>query len=262
MTSQPAGPRVESRRARGGRKPATWPVPAGLILLSVVPLSAGTLRLIQLAGGPEVIPADARFAGFPVALVAHIVGAAVFALVGALQFLPGIRRRHLAWHRRTGRVVAAAGLIVAVSALWLTLFYPPQPGTGELLYVLRLIVSVAMAACLSLGFTSIRRRDLAAHRAWMIRAYALGLGAGTQVLTEGLGAAVFGTGELRGDLAKAAGWLLNIVVAEWAIRRPARRRRRRAQLGPVRPASARPTPAFQTSDRGDLSPHSRPRVPS
>ena len=60
----------------------------------------------------------------------------------------------------------------------------------------------------------------------MIRAYALGLGAGTQVFTEGFAGALFGTGEIRGDLAKAAGWVINLAVAEWTIGRPARRRNR------------------------------------
>lgn len=50
------------------------------------------------------------------------------------------------------------------------------------------------------------RRDIAAHRAWMIRGYEIALAAGTQALTEGAGGAVFGTGELRSDLAKGAGW--------------------------------------------------------
>jgi hypothetical protein len=61
------------------RPKASWPVPVALVAVSTIPLTAGTLRLIQLAGGPAVIPADARFIGFPVALVVHIVGAAVFA---------------------------------------------------------------------------------------------------------------------------------------------------------------------------------------
>ena len=53
-----------------------------------------------------------------------------------------------------------------------------------------------MAACIVLGFAAIRRGDVARHRAWMTRAYALALGAGTQVFTLGIGAAVFGPGEL------------------------------------------------------------------
>ncbi len=199
----------------------SWPVPVALVALSAIPLAAGALRLLQLAGGPAVIPADHRFAGFPLPLVVHIAGATTYALVGILQFLPRFRRRHLTWHRRAGRVLAVAGMLVAISALWMTLFYAPQPGTGDLLYVLRLVFSSAMAACLVLGFTAIRRREIAAHRAWMIRAYALGLAAGTQAFTEGVGGAIFGTGVLAADLAKGAGWVINLAVAEWAIRRPA-----------------------------------------
>jgi hypothetical protein len=33
---------------------AGWPVPAALVALSAIPLTAGTLRPIQLAGGPAV----------------------------------------------------------------------------------------------------------------------------------------------------------------------------------------------------------------
>lgn len=39
----------------------------------------------------------------------------------------------------------------------MTLFYPRQPGTGELAYLFRLAFSSGMAASLILGFTAIRR---------------------------------------------------------------------------------------------------------
>jgi len=216
-------------------RPRSWPVPAALVALSAIPLTAGALRLVQLAGGPAAMPADHRFSGFPVALVAHIVGAALFALIGAFQFVPRLRRG--SWHRRAGRVLAVAGLVVVGSALWLTLFYEAQPGTGDLLYVFRLVFASAMAGCLVLGFTAIKRRDIAAHRAWMITAYAIGLGAGTQIFTQGFGGAIFGTGVLAGDLAKGAGWAINLAVAVWVIRRPVVRRRRRA----LRAAASRHT---------------------
>jgi hypothetical protein len=121
-------------------------------------------------------------------------------------------------------MLAVAGLLVAASALWMTLFYEAQPGTGDLLYVLRLAFASAMVACLVLGVTAARRRDIPAHRAWMIRAYAIGLAAGTQVFTQGIGGAILGAGVLSSDLAKGAGWLINLAVAERAIRRSARRR--------------------------------------
>jgi uncharacterized membrane protein len=208
----------------------SWPVPVALVMLSAIPLVAGTLRLIQLAGGPAIIPADHRFASFPLPLVVHIVGATTYALIGILQFVPRFRRQHLTWHRRAGRVLALAGLLVAISALWMTLFYKAQPGTGDLLYVLRLIFGSAMAACLVLGITAARRRDIPAHRAWMIRAYAIGLAAGTQVFTQGIGGAILGTSVPAGDLAKGAAWLINLAIAERAIRRPARRRAARVRV--------------------------------
>jgi hypothetical protein len=70
----------------------------------------------------------------------------------------------------------------------------------------------------------------------MVRAYALGLGAGTQVFTEGFGQAIFGDHVVAGGLEKAAAWAINLLVAEWALRRPAVRRRRPllAQAGVVR----------------------------
>jgi uncharacterized membrane protein len=197
----------------------SWPVPVALILLSLVPLLAGTLRVVQLLGGPVLIPADHRFADFPLPLIVHIVGAATYLVVGTLQFVPRFRRRHMAWHRRTGRVLAVAGLLVAGSALWMTLLYAEKPGTGSLLYVLRLVFAAAMIACLVLGVTTVRRGDIVAHRAWMIRAYAIGIAAGTQAITGGIRTAFFGTGVLAGDIAMGAAWFINLAVAEWIIRR-------------------------------------------
>jgi uncharacterized membrane protein len=234
-TRQPAAQPLPHRD-----RPRGWPVPVGLVALSAIPLTAGTLRLVQLAGGPELIPADGRYASSPLPLVLHIVGAAVYALVGALQLVPCFRRRHRSWHRRAGRVLTVAGLLVAGSALWMTLLYAQKPGTGDLLYVLRLVFGAAMAGCLVLGFTAIRRRDIAAHRAWMIRAYAIGLAAGTQAFTEGVSGAVLGTGVVRDDLAKGAGWVLNLAVAEWVVRRPAGPRPRRRPRDTV-PHTGRPT---------------------
>lgn len=225
LVERPAGSRPD---ARGG-----WRLAVGLILLSAVPLTAGILRLIQLAGGPDVFPADPRFVAFPVALLVHIVGSAVFAFLGALQFVPRFRRGRPSWHRRVGRVLVVAGLLVVASALWLTLVYDPQPATGRIVFFVRLAVAPAMALCLVQGFAAIRRRDIAHHRAWMIRAYALGLGAGTQVITEGFGQAIVGDHVVAGDLEKSAAWLINLAIAECAIRRSAPRRRRSAATRPA-----------------------------
>jgi Predicted membrane protein (DUF2306) len=104
------------------------------------------------------------------------------------------------------------------------LFYRRQPGTGLLGYVFRIAFGSGMAVSIVLGFTAIRSGDVSRHRAWMTRAYALALGAGTQVFTQGIGEVLFGTSELTTDLCLSAGWLINLAVAEYVIRRSARRR--------------------------------------
>jgi hypothetical protein len=114
----------------------------------------------------------------------------------------------------------------------MTLFYPGAPG-GDLLWTVRLVVGSATATSIVLGFAAIRRRDIAAHRAWMIRAYALAVGAGTQVFTQGVGEGLFGTGDLSTGLSVSSGWVLNAAVAESVIRRPPARRRHRARTYPA-----------------------------
>ncbi|MGB7817289.1 MAG: DUF2306 domain-containing protein, partial [Ornithinibacter sp.] len=216
----------------------TAALPLALVALAVLPLAAGALRVVEVAGGPAVLPPDERFNGFPVALVVHIAGSAVFALGGVVQLVPRFRRRHLTWHRRVGRVIAVAGVLVAGSALWLTVGYEPRPGSGELLRVLRVVFGTAMMACLVAGVAAIRRRDVASHRAWMVRGYAIGLAAGTQVLTEPLGGAFLGDGVVASDLAKGAGWVVNLAIAEWVIRR---------SPGDTAPAPSRLVPAARVA---------------
>jgi uncharacterized membrane protein len=211
---------VTSRRSN-------WWVPAALVALGTVPVVAGSLRLVELSGGAEAMPPDARYTASPLPVVVHIVCAAVFAILGAFQFSSSIRRRRPGWHRRAGRVLVVAGLGVALSALWLNQFYPRAEATREVLYPLRLAFGWAMVVTVVLGFAAIRRRDVARHRAWMVRSYAIGLVAGTQVFTLGLGGLVLGTGELTTALLMGAAWAINLAVAEWNIRRPSARRTRR-----------------------------------
>jgi uncharacterized membrane protein len=194
------------------------------VILSVVPVVAGSLRLLEVAGGPQLLPDNPRIDAVPAPVVVHIVAAAVYALLGAFQFAARLRRSRPGWHRTSGRVLVAAGLLVAGSGLWMTLFYPGAPG-GDLLWMIRLLVGSAIGVSIVLGFTAIRRRDIAGHRAWMIRAYALAAGAGTQAFTQGIGEALFGTDDLSVALSLTSGWVINAIVAEWAIRRPGARTR-------------------------------------
>jgi len=207
---------------------STWRVPIALVALGTVPVIAGSLRLAELSGAAAAMPSNARYAASPVPVVVHIVCATVFALLGAFQFSARFRRRQPGWHRRAGRVLVVAGLGVALSALWLNQFYPKAGAAREVLYPLRLVFGVAMVVTIALGFAAVRRRDFAAHRAWMIRTYAIGLVAGTQVFTLGFGGTIFGHGEVTTALLMGAAWAINLAVAEWVLHRsplPTRPRR-------------------------------------
>ncbi|MGO1508691.1 MAG: DUF2306 domain-containing protein, partial [Microbacterium sp.] len=112
------------------------------------------------------------------------------------------------------------GLIVALSGLWMTAFYDVPLIDGLALQISRYLVGVLMAVSIVLALVAIARRDIPHHGAWMIRAYALAMGAGTQVLTSAPFAILFGTpSEFWRLVQMDAGWLINIVVAEIIIRR-------------------------------------------
>ena len=94
------------------KRSAEWLVIAGLLLLSFIPLVSGAFRLNQLTGGAEITPANARFFASPLPVVMHIVGASLYAILGAFQFATSIRRRWPIWHRWAGRLLVVCGLLV------------------------------------------------------------------------------------------------------------------------------------------------------
>jgi len=201
---------------------AEWLAPAGLIALTLVPMTAGASRLAQLSTGATVTAENARFFDSPIPVIAHIVGSTVFLLLGALQFVPSLRRRR--WHRRAGRVVAPAGLVSAASGLWMAVAYDLPANSGLVLMLVRIVLATVMAGAIVYAFLAIRRGDVRTHSAWMTHAYAIGLGAGTQVLTLLPWALLVGPpGELENTLLMGAGWAINLAVAEVVIRRRARR---------------------------------------
>ena len=207
--TMPQATKATARKAR-----AIWLVPAALILLSIIPLIFGVVRFAS-----------------PLPVILHIVGAGVYALLGAFQFVSRLWRRGTGWHRWAGRLLVPCGLIVGLSGLWMTHFYPRPEGASDLLYVLRLLFGSAMVLSIVLGYAAIRRQDILQHRAWMTRGYAIGLGAGTQVLTGMVGELIAGPpNELGNALLMGAVWVINLALAEWIIRKRTANRARTAAV--------------------------------
>jgi uncharacterized membrane protein len=219
MAQTPAVVRAVGARRPQGRR--IWWLSVGLALFGILP---GLARLlIALAGGdPGATQAPDTGASRLLPIV-HGASGTLFAVLGAFQFPTALRRGHRTWHRRTGRLLVPLGLTAAVSAIWLTLFYPHLHDSGPLLAVFRVAFASALAASIVVALTAIRRRDIARHREWMIRAYALGLGAATQIFTLGFGQAIVGDSVTSTALLTGAAWVINLAIAEWAIRRFRRR---------------------------------------
>jgi cytochrome bd-type quinol oxidase subunit 2 len=200
---------------------AEWLIPTLLIVLSLVPVLAGAARLSELASGAQVTPDNARFFTSPLPVVVHIISVSLYSMLGAFQFAPGFRRRNSRWHRMVGKwILVPCGLAVALSGLWMTQFYPLPKGDGELLYLFRLIFGSVMLISILLGAFAAWRRDYPRHGEWMMRGYAIGLGAGTQVFTHLPWFLFFGVpDELTRALLMAAGWIINIIIVESIIHR-------------------------------------------
>lgn len=202
---------------------------AGLLLLSAVPVIGGALRLTELSTGIQIIGDNERFVAVPLPVVSHIIAAVLYSVLGAFQFLDGFRQRFPKWHKRAGRLLIPAGLVVALSGLWMNQFYPLPELDGELLYALRLVFGSAMLFAIVAGMNALRQKEFIRHGAWMTRAYAIGMAAGTQVFTLlPLMLEPDLLNESTRALGMGAGWVINLCIAEWIIHRRARRRTRAA----------------------------------
>jgi uncharacterized membrane protein len=198
---------------------ADWLIPSGLITLALIPIVFGVVRLTNLAGGGPITADNARFFDAPIPVVVHILAVTTYCLLGAFQFSPGFRRNRPRWHRAAGRIVVIAGLGAASSGLWMASSYAIVPADSALLHGFRLFFGWAMALAIALGFFAILRKDVTRHQDWMRRAYAIGLGAGTQAFIQIPPLLLFGEpDDLSRALMMGAGWGVNLLVAEWSIR--------------------------------------------
>lgn len=197
-----------------------WVILVITLAYSFIPVFGGLFRILELAGGPVVAPENLRALTAPLPIVLHILGSSLFCFLGAVQFLPSIRRYRPGCHRILGRAVVVAGSVSGATGVWMTHFYAfPEVLQGDLLYWVRIILGLSMVGLIGWAVVAIRSRDTFRHGALMLRAYAIGQGASTQTFL-GIGwIVVFGTeplGPLRDGMMVFA-WVLNLLTAEFVI---------------------------------------------
>lgn len=213
-------------------KSRDWLIVIGLVLLSLAPFIGGAIRVLKIEGVDSSVE-NLRFLNNPIPIVTHILSASFYSLFGAFQFAPGFRSRLPKWHRRTGGVLVVLGIVVASTGIWMTLVYPVANHDTFAVYITRLLVGLLMLLFIFLSLGAIRQRKYIEHGHWMIRSYALAMGAGTQAFTH-LPLLIFPSieEELSRSISMLLGWIINLAFAEWIIFRS---KGARAVLSPLLP---------------------------
>jgi uncharacterized membrane protein len=120
---------------------------------------------------------DDVFARYPVLTLIHILPGLLFIVLGPLQFSHTFRKRHLQWHRRSGRLLFLCGAVVGVSALVMSFAMPSIGGVNQA--AATTLFGLWFLFALGKALRHVLRREIALHREWMIRAFSIGLAVAT-----------------------------------------------------------------------------------
>jgi uncharacterized membrane protein len=178
-----------------------------------------TIRLSDMSRNPPGTDAfGIRYVQHPRVALVHIIPGLLFLTFGSLQFVTRLRQRHIRVHRRLGWALAASAAVSGVFALAAGFTLPAFGGittqAATVVFGGIFLFSVAKA------IRHIRRKEIARHREWMIRAYALAMGAATIRIFVGL---LVAAGGVRFENAFGPsfwlGFSTNLLVAEIWISR-------------------------------------------
>ncbi|MBB5062758.1 DUF2306 domain-containing protein [Granulicella mallensis] len=98
-------------------------------------------------------------------LIPHTLSGVLALLIGPLQFSSRFRQRHLKIHRVLGRIYVVSVFIGSYTGIALAAGRPGLPGTS--------MQAAAWMVCTTAAFVTARNRQIAAHRQWMARSYAV-----------------------------------------------------------------------------------------
>jgi uncharacterized membrane protein len=188
-------------------------------MVKLVPVVAGGYHPSAATSNPaaaQFAALDDLFARYPILTLVHIAPGLLFMTLGPLQFSSTIRARHLRWHRLSGRIFVICSLVIGVSALVMSFGMPAIGGINQAAATTLFATFFLFALCKA--FWHIRRREVARHREWMIRAFSVGLAVATIRPIIGV---FFATSRLSGltpheffGIAFWIGFVLHLMAAE------------------------------------------------
>ncbi len=220
ITARPITPHHHSGFSRRRTVGLCWLALSAVAIAVFAPLPYLLNPLPDLAANGGEIAANyaSRPGWVRIAFGAHIVSAGLALLLSPIQLSSRVRARVPRLHRVTGRVVLALIVIAGTSGFLVAWFNVAGPiGTAGFGALAVLWVSFAL-----LGLRAILRRDIAAHRRWMLRTFAMTYAAVTLRLW--LLALIPLLGEFRSAylLVPFLCWVPNLVVVELLLRRTSR----------------------------------------
>ena len=98
-------------------------------------------------------------------LIPHTLSGVIALLAGPVQFSSRLRRRHLRFHRVLGRIYFICVFVGALTGIALAAGRPGMPGTS--------MQGAAWMVCTTAAVITARNGQIAQHRQWMIRSYAV-----------------------------------------------------------------------------------------
>jgi Predicted membrane protein (DUF2306) len=149
-------------------------------MVHVVPVVIRGYRAPAAAANPalaQLTALDDLFARYPILTLVHIVPGLLFMLLGPWQFSATIRARHLRWHRWNGRIFVGCGVVIGVSALVMSFAMPAIGGVNQA--AATILFGAFFLFALGKAVWHVLRKEVALHREWMIRAFAVGLAVAT-----------------------------------------------------------------------------------
>jgi len=151
---------------------------------------------------------------------AHTLGGAFAAFIGPFQFLGSLRRRMPRVHVWLGRTYLICVFCSALAGLYLS----PGSAARNTFGIAFICLALAWLYTGAQAYLTIRRRQVDAHRKWMIRNYALTYAAVT--LRVEMPLFILGFGFSPGTALDIVGWFCwvpNLLIVEWWMRRKQRR---------------------------------------
>lgn len=210
--------------------PKHWPLVTTLFVLLAVPGIPALLIILLILLHP-LLPApliglvNPLYLQTPLPILLHGISGVVFFLTIPLQFSAGLRRKHPAWHRQSGRIGVISAQLMAASGIWMHHYL--TPADLGMRYAGLWLLSLAIIGCFSMAFYQVRQHRFTAHQHWMYRGVAAVLATVSTLLLEVLLALTLGqldgwqaaVSQWHHDYARLTALGLNLLLLEVYLRR-------------------------------------------